>query len=95
MTTHLTVCRRTLKGNGQGTIRDTIKDGNLPDSLEERVEGQGAREGKVVSLHLALDLLADDGVLLGVDFVQHYPQQGSVGCAVALLAYQLQHSIPK
>lgn len=61
-----------------------------PDSVQEWVEGDGASKGKVIGLHLALHLLTDDAVLLGVDLVQHHPQQGRVVLAVALLANQLQ-----
>ena len=41
-------------------------------------------------MNLALNLLADDTVLLGVDLVQHHAQQGGTVLAVALLVNQLQ-----
>ncbi len=62
---------------------------NSPDSVQKWIEGNSSSKGKVVAVHLALDLLADDAVLLGVHLVQHHPQQSSVVLAVALLANQL------
>ena len=57
-----------------------------PDGIQKWVEGDGASKGKVISLHLALHLLTDDAVLLGIHLVQHHPQQGRIVLAVALLA---------
>ena len=37
-------------------------------------------------MNLALNLLADDTVLLGIHLVQHHPQQAGTFLAVALLA---------
>lgn len=61
-----------------------------PDSIQEWIEGNGTGKGKVISLHLALHLLTDDAVLLGVHLVQHHPQQSRIVLAVALLTNQLQ-----
>ena len=64
-------------------------EGTSPDSVQKWVEGNGSSKGKAVAVDLALDLLADDAVLFGVDLVQHHPQQSGVVVAVALLADQL------
>ena len=64
-------------------------EGTSPDSVQKGIEGNGSSKGKAVTVDLALDLLADDAVLFGVDLVQHHPQQSGVVVAVALLADQL------
>lgn len=71
-------------------IKAHLADKRTPDSCEERVERKGTSKSEVWAVNLALDLLANDTVLLGVHLVQDHPQQAGIVLAVALLANQLQ-----
>lgn len=73
-----------------GYAKAQMADLRAPDSGEKRVEGKGTSKSEVRAIDLALDLLANDTVLLGVYLVQNHAQQAGAVLAVALLANQLQ-----